>query len=157
MGNLKELKIFLTFLAEKCNFNFDLNSFDHRLMLQKYVYIAKFFGWKHNYNYTLYIRGPYSRELADDYYKINETNIPQLPKISDNFEEEKFTYLTKNRNISWLEAGTTILLVHKSYKFSYEGKNLELQVKDTVQELKSSINQNTIENAFDDLKKYGLL
>lgn len=157
MGNLKELKTFLIFLTEKCNFNFNLDSFDHRLMLQKYVYLAKFFGWKHDYDYTLYIRGPYSRGLADDYYKLNEANIHQLQKISDNFEEEKFTYLIKNRNISWLEAGTTILLVHKSYKHSYEGKNLELEVKDTVHELKSSINQYTIENTFEDLKTHNLL
>lgn len=157
MSNLKELKTFLIFLTEKCNFNFDLGSFDHRLMLQKYVYIAGKFGWKHGYDYTLYIRGPYSRGLADDYYKLNEANIHHLQKISDNFEEEKFTDLIKNRNISWLEAGTTILLVHKSYKHSYKGKNLELQVKDTVQELKSSINQYTIENTFEDLRKHNLL
>ena len=44
------------------------NDFDFRLKVQKFVYIAKYFGWKHSYKYSLYIRGPYSSTLADEYY-----------------------------------------------------------------------------------------
>ena len=43
-------------------------SFEDRLRLQKYVYIMERLGLDLGYSFSGYLRGPYSPDLADDYY-----------------------------------------------------------------------------------------
>ena len=45
--------------------------FQFRHKVQKFVYIAKYFGWNHSYEYVFYLRGPYSNDLANEYYNVN--------------------------------------------------------------------------------------
>ncbi|MDR2545424.1 MAG: hypothetical protein LBD03_07810 [Methanobrevibacter sp.] len=80
MGDIGKLNSFINLLNEKLDFSFSTNNFNDRLKLQKYVFIAKYFGFNHAYNYNLYIRGPYSSDLADDYYNLlnTENNIVLL-------------------------------------------------------------------------------
>ena len=54
------------------------NDFNFRLKVQKFVYIAKYFGWNHSYKYILYIRGPYSSALVDEYYSEDILNYSPL-------------------------------------------------------------------------------
>ncbi len=67
-------------------YEFKINTFEDRLKLQKIVYIAKCFGIDLGYSFNEYLRGPYSPELADDYYELSErwnTNeIESLKPIS---------------------------------------------------------------------------
>ena len=42
---LIKLKAFAQFLEEQCGFAFNVNRFNHRIMLQKYVFLAKSLGW----------------------------------------------------------------------------------------------------------------
>ncbi|MEM3292996.1 MAG: hypothetical protein QXO81_01345 [Metallosphaera sp.] len=44
------------------------NSFDDRLRLQKYVFIMEKLGLNLGYSFNEYLRGPYSPDLAMDYY-----------------------------------------------------------------------------------------
>ncbi len=48
------------------------SSFNHRLALQKTIYILQTAGVNLGYRYSWYLRGPYSRELAADAYSIRE-------------------------------------------------------------------------------------
>ena len=41
---------------------------DFKFKIQKFVFLAKYFGWNNSYLYYLYILGSYSPRLADDYY-----------------------------------------------------------------------------------------
>jgi len=69
--NLQMLSSFSRFLERAKIHSFDINSFNSRVKLQKYVYIAKeLFGIRLNYDFNLYLRGPYSTALARDYYEL---------------------------------------------------------------------------------------
>ena len=83
------------------------NDFDFRLKVQKFVYIAKYFGWKHSYKYSLYIRGPYSSTLADEYY--NEDILKYSPLEIDGFDLNSFNEFVNGKTIHYLESASTIL------------------------------------------------
>lgn len=50
--------------------NDDEHSFTNRFMIQKYVYLARYFGLDMDYYLGMYLHGPYSKGLADDYYEL---------------------------------------------------------------------------------------
>jgi len=75
-GHLVELKAFVEFLRDKLGFVFSINSFNHRIMLQKYVFIAQILRWTgDSYHFSIYMHGPYSSALADDYYMLSPRYI----------------------------------------------------------------------------------
>jgi uncharacterized protein YwgA len=53
-------------------------SFEARFRIQKLVYLLQHlsFRGKLNYNFSLYLRGPYSLGLASDYYTLSEATPP---------------------------------------------------------------------------------
>lgn len=82
----------LKYLGIKCN----IEVFECRKKIQKTVYILKAMGMNYSYNFSLYLYGVYSKELADDYYAHeeelkNQTTDYNLPdddkKILDKFED----------------------------------------------------------------------
>lgn len=86
---------FLKALEDRIGYKFSISSFEDRLKLQKIVYIAKYFGIDLGYHFDLYIRGPYSSELADDYYKIEYEFGGELPKVS----EKLVSKFARNENL----------------------------------------------------------
>jgi len=82
--------------------------FSNRLKLQKYVFIVRHFGLDMNYSFSLYLHGPYSPELAKDYYSLNfaETTAAPLPK---EFKADEFLSLVKGKDERWLEAVATAM------------------------------------------------
>ena len=65
-----KLIAFLKALERKTGHKFNIEKLEDRLLIQKIVYIARFFGIDLGYHFDCYIRGPYSSELANDYYKL---------------------------------------------------------------------------------------
>lgn len=57
---------FLAAVMRAVGHNLDVNDFNDRLTMQNGCYILNSWGFGPRYKYGLYIRGPYSRELADD-------------------------------------------------------------------------------------------
>jgi len=53
----------------------DIDSFEQRLRSQKIQYFAQLFGASPHYSFNLYIRGPYSPDLAHDLFQIKNKNI----------------------------------------------------------------------------------
>ncbi len=88
----------------------DIRKFHDRLLMQKGCYILNTWGYGPYYRYGLYIRGPYSSELADDYYEIsslsNSTTIPSeaISKLSE----------IMSKGIGYTEAYATVLLVKRN-------------------------------------------
>jgi uncharacterized protein YwgA len=91
-----------------------MNSLDSRIKLQKLVYILRSEGIDFGYNFTWYIRGPYSSDLADDGYYMskimisspyNKTKRDQtvLDKLS------KVKHIIKNSNTAELVASYLFL------------------------------------------------
>jgi len=108
----EKLLKFLSFLKKRANFAFNKDNFEHRIKLQKYVYIARFCGLDLGYKFGMYLRGPYSPELADDYYKISYS--VSEPASLSGFDSEKFLKTVKNRDARWLEIAATILSVREN-------------------------------------------
>lgn len=86
------------------------NRFNDRLLMQKGCYILNNWGCGPEYRYSLYIRGPYSPDLADDYYELNRidnfTNVPieKINKLSE----------IMNKGIGYTEAYATVLMVKQN-------------------------------------------
>jgi len=106
----ESLANFLKALDEVGILSFNKNRFNHRLKLQKYVYIARNFGFKAPYNYSLYIHGPYSSSLADDYYAIDDFQNEESIEL-----DERFVKLVKDKSEKWLELASTVIMIRKRY------------------------------------------
>lgn len=111
MSNREKLADFLKALYDASIIDFNKKRFNHRLKLQKYVFIAGKFGFKTNYNYSLYIHGPYSSSLADDYYAITDFKDREPLELDSRFVE-----LVKNKSEEWLELASTIMMIKRRYR-----------------------------------------
>ena len=71
---------------------FSINTFNERLAVQKIIFIAqiKMNGFPTNYKYNLYISGPYSSGLANDFYEIESTEKFGIARFKDESLDEKF-------------------------------------------------------------------
>ena len=87
------------------------NDFNFRWNVQKFVYIAKYFGWNHSYKYSLYIMGSYSSALADEYY--NEDILKYSPLKIDGFDSNSFNAFVGGKSIPYLQSASTILVVKR--------------------------------------------
>lgn len=109
---LKTLGGFVEALRKTIGFNFNVNRFDHRLRLQKLVYLAKVLGVPRlDYNFNLYLRGPYSPQLAEDYYSLGGGLISEDEVLAFMNDKAfcKFTELVNGKDGTWLEIATTLI------------------------------------------------
>ena len=109
MTNKNRLVGLLDILEERSIFTFDVDSIESRKILQKYVYLAKNFESNFQYFYNLYIHGPYSPSLAEDYYHLEGTR-PEIPEIDNRFFD-----LIIDKSSRWLELGSTLLYYKKKH------------------------------------------
>ncbi len=150
--SLSMLTSFIEFLRVKGVHDFNLKDFNSRLKLQKYVFIAKFFGLDMGYKFNRYVYGAYSPTLANDYYKLYEVGVGSGKHVSLNpeFDSEGFVKLVKGRNKEWLEVASTILLV--SEKTSKRDRIVEI-----VREIKSKFKEGYVKKVLSELVETGIL
>jgi len=97
-------------VASAVGHRLDVNKFNDRLTMQKGCYILNSWGYGPVYDYGLYIRGPYSRELADDYYEIK--SIPAMTTIpAEAIDNLKAIF---DKGIGYAEAYATVLLIKRN-------------------------------------------
>ena len=146
MEKARVLKSFIEMLEERTNFRFNVDDFKSRLMLQKYVFIAERFRLNLGYDYSLYIRGPYSRDLAEDYYHLPDRGegLPHTFRISE------FLSLVSDADSDWLEVAATLIMVWE------HTRDLEWALERTS-ELKYWIPKEKIEKIAERLMKFGLI
>ncbi len=115
---LLKLAAFIKFLETNTKYKFNITNFKNRVKLQKYVYLSKSFGFDFDYSHSMYIRGPYSPQLADDYYKLHENK--EYQKLASNVElddnRERFIKLVWGKSEEWLEIASTFLMIWERYK-----------------------------------------
>jgi uncharacterized protein YwgA len=153
-----QLLEFIRQLENKNLLKFDIlggsdESFNNRFRIQKLVFIAKYFGLVSEYNYRIYLHGPYSSQLADDYFNlakhINSNNMNK--EINDNrFDKEDFFDFVQNRDDEWLEACSTML----SLADVYSTKEVLLS---KVCEIKAHIHEDKINQVFSELNSKGII
>jgi len=111
LSNKEKLANFLKALDNAGIIDFDKNRFNHRLKLQKYVFIARKFGFRTGYSFSLYIHGPYSSTLANDYYHIWDFKDKKAIAL-----DPRFVKLVRNKSEEWLELAATIIMIGQRYE-----------------------------------------
>jgi uncharacterized protein YwgA len=89
----------------------DDRQFTNRLKLQKYAFLAKRLGMPFRYQHGLYLYGPYSSELAADYYALARDSGRagrSAAAIPDGFRKDDFLRAIHN-DPKWLEIAATIM------------------------------------------------
>jgi len=64
------LENIISWLSSRSPRNISLNTFSGRFRIQKGVFLLQVLGYPavRKYPYSIYLKGPYCRDLADDYY-----------------------------------------------------------------------------------------
>ena len=127
----------------------DDTGFYTRFRIQKCVYLAQCLGLGTNYKHTQYVHGPYSRDLADDYYGDISPDGKELPKDFD--QERRETVLRAHSwGLAWLEVATTIIQNARDRREKLEDCSREAVECDVV-EIKCQYTDDYIHTVYDDL------
>jgi len=128
--------------------------FETRFKIQKYVFLAERFGLDNQYRYTMYRYGPYSSNLADDYYSLGENmelfQTQSEEPLSETFDRENFISLVNDKNTDWLEISST--LIDQNRRFD----NDEYLVSH-IENIKCNYSTNYIWNVLRDLQANQIL
>ncbi len=114
---MSKLKKLLACLKE-LNFKPNVNNFEHRLIIQKTACLLELMGFKIGYNFSLYVRGPYSTDLTHDLY--DNIQFVYENKISPNFSSPKreklleFSDATDKLDPALLEIMSTYAFISKA-------------------------------------------
>lgn len=120
---------------ELLNERWDMGSFEGRFVIQKVTYLLKILGMDINYRFSLYIKGPYSTQLASDYYdpKIIVENAMLTDKEKE-IVNKLFTEISNvlvSRDLELLEA-----LVTASYIIKEQGVLSNDELFERIKKLK---------------------
>ncbi len=102
------LKKLMRAIERETHLNFTGDDFNSRLRIQKTVYLLKVLGVRpySEYDFGYYVRGPYSPDLAKDYYsEADDTNDP-CPIIPE--YEMGIVIDAANKGNNFLEAVATL-------------------------------------------------
>ncbi len=116
---------------KELNFKPRIDSFQDKLIIQKTVCLLQLLGVDLGYNFSLYVRGPYSPDLTRDIYKHRDRiqNLESDCSLSEN-EKEKLTKVFEISNkldAPMLEIITT---------YSFLSKDLGMSNRDAIIALK---------------------
>ena len=98
----------------------DDEGFHTRFLIQKGIYVAQCLGLQTNYTYGRYLNGPYSTELADDYYAYADDALRDSDDINPGFKRNECLQIMKHDD-DWLEIATTLIHMSKTMRRSYDG------------------------------------
>ena len=120
---------------KKLGFKPAVESFEHRLIIQKAVYLLQLKGIKTGFGYHLYVRGPYSKELTDQVYD-NKKKVEHLESSANlsNAESkdiQEFKELFGELKPSTLEVAATYSF------FAFDQKQDPLTALKNVKRMKS--------------------
>lgn len=137
--------------------NDDEDSFTNRFLIQKYVYLARCFDFNMGYHFGMYLHGPYSRGLADDYYELAEMRAYDERQYRDLASEdlngilsETFFEFVGGKDPEWLEAATTLL----SLRPHFDDRKLLIE---RTANMKSHIPEHRIESILKTLEEETLV
>ena len=155
MNNKNYLVYFLNSMKDELGFE-DSEDFknkvesdlDFRIKVQKFVFLAKYFGWNNSYSYNLYVHGPYSPSLSDDYY--SNDLFKYTPLEISGFNLASFKEFINGKSINYLESATTIL-----YKNYNKTKTSDEAIR-KLAKIKPHISSKTVEETYFDVKGFEL-
>lgn len=94
-------------------YEFSMDTFNDRLRLQKVIYLLQAFGVYRGYDFSWYLRGPYSSQLTHDGFSLRETyeNVPEgvrLKERKDRMRFKKFLKFMKGKTTDDLEIAASL-------------------------------------------------
>lgn len=117
-----QLAEFVNTLEEALDWEFDYNEFDDRIRIQKYIHLADAYDFDHDYTYGMYLHGPYSPTLAEDYYEEEfHTVRAESHETLHDFDSRGFADLVNDRSRHWLEVAATIKSLYTKYSRTSTG------------------------------------
>ncbi|MEM2248710.1 MAG: hypothetical protein QXH97_04450 [Candidatus Bathyarchaeia archaeon] len=134
---------YLLGVLRRVGLDLKIDSFDRRLKIQKIVYMLQLhpeFERYLGYSYSLFIRGPYSPDLAHLYYNIPEGLEPEEINLSE--EALKYGREIISWNNSFLEIAATLIEAIKINR----GRPIE-EIMEHVASLKPSYRLEEIRHA----------
>lgn len=137
--------------------NFDMSTFDGRLIFQKTVYLMQAFGVYIGHSFSWYLRGPYSSHLADVGFQLQEV-YDEIPKGGFNNSAhkkfEKFLQFMDDKKDDpvKLEILASAHFVKKLYPDMPKSKIIQ-----TVQNKQEYFTKKQCEDAWTELEGRGLL
>ena len=102
--------------------NFDMKTFEKRLIFQKTIYLLQSFGIDMGYRYTWYYHGTYCVDLTKDGFDLTHV-IQRIPDISPKFQysadQARYDSFVKfmsdkKENPDLLEIASSISFLHKA-------------------------------------------
>ena len=111
-------------------FEFGMRDFDHRLRVQKFVYLLQSFDVYLGYDYSWYLRGPYCSTLAASGFALAGfyDNIPQgvrmafsSPAVNDRFENFKRFIAGREKDTDFLEIAASFHFLEAGGKLTRSG------------------------------------
>jgi len=119
VGDHRKLAGILACLTECSGKRFDASDFWSRFRIQKSIYLLQTIGYPgtSGYRFNLYLRGPYSPDLAKDYYALEDEGISFKSRVSPaSIPSDKLAVLREalGRGEYFLEALVTLLSIVKS-------------------------------------------
>jgi len=135
----------------EAGFRMDKDLFEHRLIAQKLVYLLKLKGIEFAYPFRLYVRGPYSPDLAREYYQhADEFSRCETASTLSPAEADSVAELTAlfDKSPSLLEIGATYGYL------AYEMHQPPQQAYRTVRRMKSFYSSEQIVKGVNRAKQY---
>ena len=105
--------------------------FNNRLKIQKYVYLVKYYGLDMSYDYNTYLHGPYSQQLAWDYYSLAK-NPGKYDNAMNATIRDQFFELVGNRDTEWFEVASTLLSLHEYFRDRESLSNRTANMKERI-------------------------
>ena len=103
--------------------DFSMSDFEHRLRIQKFVYLLQAFGVYLGYDYSWYLHGPYCTKLATVGYALTSIyDIVPYDKdmifvnsaVQERFEEFKKFIKGRENDNDFLEIAASLHILHKT-------------------------------------------
>ena len=103
--------------------DFGMGDFEHRLRIQKFVYLLQAFGMYLGYEYSWYLHGPYCTRLATVGYALGSIYdmVPYdrdmefvNPAVQDRFEEFKKFIRGRENDNDFLEIAASLHILRKT-------------------------------------------
>ena len=147
---VEKLGAFIRFLESELG-----REVEDRLKLQKYVFIADHFGLNSGYDFSMYVRGPYSPELAEDYLRASEmASINQSEAyLPSEFNKDEFVEFVRNKDKEWFEMATTVLAIYEYNKDRGISRNDIIKIATSI----GSWSKDRVEIVLDELQGVNLI
>ena len=149
---------FIKYLESENLVEFDIlgegdRHFWNRFRIQKYAFLAKYFGLETPYKHGIYLYGPYSGTMTEEFYALARN--PELyrkarPELPRQFSSGQFLGFVRNRSNDWLEMAATLLSKRKRIP----QRDVLLQ---NAEDTKVGFTRGFIEETLRDLEGAGLL